>query len=277
MMKKNREKIKGTNKIRSSYVQSIERALTILEALSKEEKPLELKELAKKVKLHKTTTHRILKTLMERGYVENIDSSGVYKLGLQVLKLSGSLLENIEVRREAKLLLEELRGKSGETVHLGILEDGEIVYIEKIEGTGPLHMASGVGKRVPLYCTALGKAILAYLEEKELNTLLKDIKLEPKTPNTITSIERLKEELIKIRALGYSIDNIENEEGIRCVGAPIFDSTGEVVAAISVSGAAFYLPIERIEKELGPLIKATAVEISKRLGWGYARKEISIK
>ena len=263
---------KERKKSRISYVQSIERAIDILEALSEEENSFQLKNLAKRVRLHKTTVHRILKTLMKRGYVENIDNSGVYKLGLQVLKLSSSLLENIEVRREAKSLLEELRDKTGETVHLGILEGNEIVYIEKIEGTRPLHMASSVGKRVPLYCTALGKAILAYLDEKELNPLLENIKLEPKTPNTITSIEKLKEELIKIRALGYSIDNIENEEGIRCIGAPIFDHTGKVAAAISISGAAFYIPIKRIEKELGPLIKTAAFEISKRLGWKYTRE-----
>lgn len=256
-----------TENRRTNYVQSIERALDILEVLCEEENPVELRELAKKAKLHKATVHRILKTLMKRGYIENINGSGVYKLGLQLLKLSSSLLEGLEVRREAKDLLEKLRDKTGETVHLGILEGAEVVYIEKIEGTRPLHMASGVGKRVPLYCTSLGKAILAYLEEERLNSLLKTINLEPRTPNTITSIEKLKEELVKIRHLGYSIDNIENEEGIRCVGAPIFDYTGKVIAAISISGAAFYIPLERIENELGPLVKNTALEISKKLGW----------
>ncbi|WP_324715865.1 IclR family transcriptional regulator [Carboxydochorda subterranea] len=242
----------------------MERAFQLLDALARSDAGVS--ELARTTGLHKATVHRLLRTLRELGLVEVGPDGTRYRLGLRLLELGGRVLARLDLRDVARPYLMELRDRTRLTVHMAILNGTEVVYIEKLDSPANLRMASFVGTRNPAYCTALGKAILAALPEGELESVLAMTRLLPRTPNTITSRGALREELAAARARGYAIDNVENEEGIRCVGAPVYGHTGRVVASISVSGPIFSVTMEGID-ELGQLVGDTAQQISRALGY----------
>lgn len=212
----------------------------------------------------KATTHRILKTLADLEFVAWDTQAGVFKLGVATLRLGMSYLDNLDIRAVALPLLRDLTIRTGETTHLGVLNGAEVVYIEKVESPQPVRMFSRVGHTMPAHSTGLGKAILAYLPPEELDQVMA-AGLVRRTPNTIVERSELRADLARARARGYSTDNVENEEGIRCVGAPVFDHRGAVCGAVSVAAPASRLTPERF-LELGPLVCATAREISRRLG-----------
>jgi IclR family acetate operon transcriptional repressor len=246
-------------------VQSLERAAALLRALAEAGRPLSAGELAAAVGLPRPTVYRLLQTLCAEGWVAQNGRSFV--IGASVLWLAARRLEQLELRSVGRPLLAELRDRTGETVHLGVLEAGQVVYVEKLESPGPLRMASMVGQIVPAHSTALGKAMLAYLPREQVERIVERHGLVRRTPNTITDPARLFQELAAIRARGYSIDNVENEEGIRCVGAAIFDHRGRVAGAVSVSGSVASISLERARRELGPLVRETAQRISQAMGW----------
>jgi DNA-binding IclR family transcriptional regulator len=246
-------------------VQSLERAAALLRALAEAGRPLSAGELAAAVGLPRPTVYRLLQTLCTEGWVAQNGRSFV--IGASVLWLAARRLEQLELRSVGRPLLAELRDRTGETVHLGVLEAGQVVYVEKLESPGPLRMASMVGRIVPAHSTALGKAMLAYLPREQVERIVERHGLVRRTPNTITDPARLFQELAAIRARGYSIDNVENEEGIRCVGAAIFDHRGRVAGAVSVSGSVASISLERARRELGPLVRETAQRISQAMGW----------
>lgn len=247
-------------------VQALDRALDLLEQLAHHPRGLALGTLASRSGLHKSTTHRLLHTLAQRGYVLQSED-GVYRLGLRLLQLSSSLLEGIDLRAEARPVLQELLDRTNEVVHLVVMEQGEMVYIDKLEGTQTVRMHSSVGKRVPAHCTAVGKSILAHLPEPELDRLLAEKGLPRHTPRTITDPEELRRHLRQVREAGYALDLEENEQGIVCVAAPVSNHHGQVVAAISISAPAMRMGGGRIE-ELIPLVRQAAGRISARLGAG---------
>lgn len=251
-------------------VQALERALKLLEALSQEKEGLGLNELARRVELHKSTVYRLLQTLKEHGYVEQDASHGKYNLGLKILELSGRILDRLDVRAVAHPYLKALADKSNEVAHLVILDGDEAVYIDKVEGNRTIRMYSQIGRRVPLHSTAVGKAILAHLAWPEAQRLLERKGLTRFTPRTVTDWSTLAEHLERVRRQGYAVDDGENEEGIRCVGAPIFNHDHRVVAALSISGPEVNITWERIP-ELGELVRWASREISRRLGF---REEI---
>jgi IclR family KDG regulon transcriptional repressor len=246
-------------------VQSLERAAALLRALAEAGRPLSAGELAAAVGLPRPTVYRLLQTLCAEGWVAQNGRSFV--IGASVLWLAARRLEQLELRSVGRPLLAELRDRTGETVHLGVLEAGQVVYVEKLESPGPLRMASMVGRIVPAHSTALGKAMLAYLPREQVERIVERHGLVRRTPNTITDPARLFQELAAIRARGYSIDNVENEEGIRCVGSAIFDHRGRVAGAVSVSGSVASISLERARRELGPLVRETAQRISQAMGW----------
>lgn len=246
-------------------VQSLERGAALLRALAEAGRPLSAGELAAAVGLPRPTVYRLLQTLCAEGWVAQNGRSFV--IGASVLWLAARRLEQLELRSVGRPLLVELRDRTGETVHLGVLEAGQVVYVEKLESPGPLRMASMVGRIVPAHSTALGKAMLAYLPREQVERIVERHGLVRRTPNTITDPARLFQELAAIRARGYSIDNVENEEGIRCVGAAIFDHRGRVAGAVSVSGSVASISLERARRELAPLVRETAQRISQAMGW----------
>lgn len=249
-----------------SSIQVLERAISILEFLGDNPKGVGVSELSRQLNLPKSTVHRILDTLLQNGYVEkNIDNDR-YKLGLKIVELSNKILSNMELRNEARPYLEELMNYANEVVHLCVLRDGEMVYIDKVECPNPIRLYSQIGRRIPVHCTAVGKATLAFLPQEEAIRILKEKGMPRRTQNTITDLQTLLNQLEETRQLGYAVDDIENEEGVRCIAAPIFDYRGRVTAAISISGPDYRVTKERIP-ELAEKLKETARKISERLGY----------
>lgn len=246
-------------------VQSVDRVAALLDCLGQAERPLSVRELSSAVGLPRPTIYRLVQTLAARGFLVVSDSR--YAIGPRVLWLAGRRLQQIELRAAGRPHLVELARRTGETAHLAVLERGQVVYIDKVESGGPLRMASTVGAIMPAHCTALGKSMLAFLPTAQVQEVLRAHGLPRRTANTITDPARLLAELAAVRARGYAIDNVENEEGIRCVGAPIIDHRGHVAGAVSVSGSVATITLERARRELSVRVREAAQQISRALGW----------
>jgi DNA-binding IclR family transcriptional regulator len=255
-------------------LRTVERALSILRVFLDPDcrGELSLAEVSRRVGLSQSTSLRLLVSLKAAGFVEQIQSSGKYRLGATCLALGDAFLRSNNLRQRAYDSLVDLRDRCGETVHLAFLEGSEVVYLDKLAGLHPIGlMSSRAGGRAPAYCTAVGKSLLAHLPEAQRREVLEGDRLVRHTETTIVDIASLDEELDRIREQGYSIDNEERERGVGCIACPIFGHLG-IVAAISVSG-----PVERVlngqnRDELIRLVKETAEDISIRLGGGYYRK-----
>jgi IclR family transcriptional regulator, KDG regulon repressor len=251
---------------RENIVKSVSRALHIIDIVSSKKEGLGVTEIANQMDINKSSVYRILSTLVQYGYIEQDKETERYKLGYKFLEISSKLLESIDLRKEAKPYLRELEKETNEVIHLVVYDQGEVIYIEKLEGTETLRMHSKVGKRAPMHCTAVGKAILAHLP---LHTALEiiDRKGLPKhTDFTITDKNEFLKELEEVKQKGYALDLEENEYGIRCIAVPIFDYSGSVVAAVSISGPTIRMTDERI-RTLQERIQAIGKQISARLGY----------
>jgi DNA-binding IclR family transcriptional regulator len=249
-------------------VQSVDRALDIMEYLSEKKKACGVTEISNAVGLHKSTVHRLLNTLMNRGYVEKDIDSDNYMVGKRVLMLGSSVLDRMDVRTMARPYIRRLSERTNEVVHLSILDGDEAVYIDKVESLkqSSVRMNSQIGKRVPLYCTAVGKILLSSMKEEQVADLLKGKDMHKFTNNTIDSVDGYIKELEKVRKVGYSTDEMEHEEGIRCIAAPIYDRKGKITASVSISGPIFHMTEERMPEIKSELLK-TAEEISEQMGF----------
>ncbi|MDR7419731.1 MAG: IclR family transcriptional regulator [Armatimonadota bacterium] len=250
-------------------MQSVERVIGLLGALGLAGRPLSARELAAEVRLPRPTVYRLMHTLSSHGLV--LPTAEGFVIGPRILTLAAQRLEQIELRAVGRRWLRDLRDRTGETVHLAVLEQGQVVYVDKVESPGPLRMASAVGKIVPAHCTALGKAMLAYEPHDTVRRALDMHGMPRRTPNTITDLRRLFDDLAVVRARGFAIDNVENEDGIRCVAAAIFDHEGRVSGAVSVSGAASSVTLDRARRDLGPRVRRVAQQISREMGWRDSR------
>ncbi|MBF4692196.1 IclR family transcriptional regulator [Fusibacter ferrireducens] len=219
-------------------LQSVDNALMIVDMISEEGTELGISEISRRTNLGKSTVHRLLSTLGSRGYVIQNSDTGKYKLGIKFVNIAAGILNNQNIIKECRPYLEELSFITGETIHLSFYNNGEITFVDKIKGKNPSVMGSVIGSVKSAYTTSMGKVFLAYLSEQALHDYLENVVLRPYTPYTITNIEELKENIEKVRAQGYGEDQQEAEEGLVCIAAPIFDRGGEVISAISVSGAA---------------------------------------
>lgn len=247
--------------------QTLDRALTVLlEVARNGERGLTLAQCSAILGLSKATTHRTLRTLLQREFLRLDEERGLYTLGITNLRLGVQFLERLDVRREALPVLRALAEHAGETVHLGTLSHTVIVYIEKVESPQAVRMFSRVGDTMPAYSTGIGKAMLAFLPAGEVEAHLPEV-LEPRTEHTIVDRVALRAELDRTRERGYSKDEVENEEGIRCVGAPVFDHSGRVQAGISIAGPEQRMTSERLAL-LGPVVREYADRISTALGHG---------
>jgi len=235
-------------------------------------KPRTLTELSKELNISSSTTFRLLATLRSHQLVQLEDATGNYRLGLASLELSRAYHAGDEVRHAALLEMKELRDETMETVHLGVLDGIEIVYLEKLEGLHAIGlMSSRVGRRAPAYCTGLGKALLAHSDLNFLHENIEQSTLRQYTDRTITNHIELLNHLELVRRRGYALDLGEHENEVRCVAAPIFDQYGKVVAAISVAGPSGRIdPIEHNQDLIDRTLRA-ASNVSKNLGY---RKEV---
>jgi len=254
----------------NNLVQTIERTSLILDILGQSPQGISIRELSAKIKLPKGTTHRLLSSLSYFGYVRQDSKTRNYFLGLKLVELGNLLLSQLDLRKEAEPFLRDLAERTKETVHMVFLDRGEIVYIDKVEldhNPSGLRMASRIGLRNPAHSSAVGKVLLSHLPEEELNGLIKEKGLPKRTENTITDLIQLKEHLKAVRTQGYAIDDEENEKGIRCVAAPLYNEIGKVVAAISISAPAFRVTKKVIQESLKKEVMETALRISERLGF----------
>lgn len=241
------------------------KALDILECVANADSSLLASEVAILCEISRPTAYRLLSTLLARGYVVQDNDSG-YRLGTQALTLSQKMLASLDLPELAKPLMRQLSDISNETVHLAVLDNAKILYIDKVESTQSVRLTATIGTRNELYCSAMGKAIMAFLPTSEQSQLLEQLEPISYTAATITDKTALIEELTNVRKQKYAIDNEENEEGVRCVGAPIFDRTGRVFAAMSISGPAYRFSLSRLHA-LSSLVIDSANAISSHLGY----------
>ena len=254
----------GTETEEKNMMSGVTRTITILEVLSKKG-AINLESLSKETGLPKATLLRFLSTLSSLGYVCR-DDADRYSLTLRLFSIGSRALSRIDLISKARPFAKELCQELGETVHMGILEDNSAVYVLKEESSYTLRMYSRVGKVIPLYCTAIGKIFLSEKSDKELETYFKATHLKPFTVHTIRTPEALKEQLELIKKRGWSIDDQEHEENIMCIGAPIRDYTGAVVAAMSVSWPLFRFNQADFEKTVAAITSATG-KLSAILGY----------
>jgi len=247
-------------------IQVLDRALALLDALSQQGPDLALGEISQLLKLHKSTAHRLIMVLERHRLLERNYRTGRYRLGLKLFELGTKAVSQLDLREQARPFLERVVLETGETVHLCIYDDGEVVYVDKIEPARSVRLASSVGRRNPAYCTAVGKAIMAFLPEAQVEDAVKKHGLQPLTRKTVSTLVELKAELDQIRERGYAIDDEENEEGVSCVGAVVRGFDGEPVAAISVSGPTFRLGKEKVDMIARSVI-AAADGLSRQLGF----------
>jgi DNA-binding IclR family transcriptional regulator len=265
--------LKGTPKP-NNLVQTIERVSSILDILAQSAQGISIRDLSSNIGLPKGTTHRLLSSLSYFGYVRQEPKTRNYFLGLKFVELGQILLSQLDLRKEAEPFLRDLAERTKETIHLVILDRNEIVYIDKVEtdqNPSGLKMASRIGLRNPAHSSAVGKMILASFSEEELQSFFREKSLGRRTENTITDPILLREHLKTVRKQGYAVDDEENEKGIRCVAAPIYNEIGKTVAAISITAPAFRVTKKSIQETLKKEAMATASKISERLG--YRRRE----
>ena len=254
-------------KSRSPYrIQVLDRALALLEVLSQQGPDLSLAQISRLLKLHKSTAHRLIVVLERHNIVEKNSSHGTYRLGLKLFELGTRAISQLNLRERARSFLERAVLETGETVHLCVYDDGEVVYVDKVEPARSVRLASSVGRRNRAYCTAVGKAILAYLPQSQVEAAVRKHGFRQLTRHTIGNMLELKAELQKVRRLGYAVDHEENEEGVCCVGAPVWGAAQQLVAAISVSGPAFRLTTDKIPV-IATCVMAVANALSKELGF----------
>lgn len=251
---------------RENMVKSVGRALDIINLISKNRNGLGVTDISKQIDINKSSVYRILSTLVQYGYVDQDKETSCYKIGYKFLEISSKLLDSIDLRSEAQPFLKILENETNEVIHLVVYDQGEVVYIEKLEGTETLRMHSKVGKRAPMHCTSVGKAILAYLPTNVVVDILKTKGMPRHTDKTITDIDEFLRELTKVKQKGYAYDLEENEYGIRCMAVPIFNHLGHVVAAVSISGPTIRMTDERLEKLQQKMLEMSA-SISARLGF----------
>jgi IclR family acetate operon transcriptional repressor len=249
--------------------QTLAKGLALLERVAELQgsRGVGLLELARGLQWNKSTTHRLLATLVTQGYVQQDQETGRYRLGLKAFHLGAAFTRDLELRQEVAPTLNSLKAQTEQGVSLVVLEPitREVVFIDRVEGSHPLRMHTHVGMRYPANCTAAGKAIMAYLPESDLEPLLGSA-LIGRTSASKTTADALHTEFPIVRKHGYATDDEENAEGVRCVAAPIFDHIGRPVAAISISGPAVQIPTE-LFPTLGPIVRDAATGVSRRLGF----------
>lgn len=272
MTREGKGKKEGKKDNEVKKVQSIERALNLLEAMAEAGTPQGITALAGKAGLKASTVHRLLTTLVHRGYVTREGKGGRYRLGLKLLEIANAALVFSDVRGVVRPFLEELVEYCNETANLAVLDQTEIVYIDQVESHNYIivKMLAQVGNRGPIHCTASGKVLLAHSDQETIDWIISSLELKKYTSETITAVGELKNELALVRENGFALDYGEMEEHVRCVAAPVFNHEGTVVASISVSGPSNRLSAYYMKNELARAVMESAALASA--GLGYMKK-----
>jgi DNA-binding IclR family transcriptional regulator len=226
-------------------VQALDRAFAVLDLLGESNTPLGLAQVASSLELHKSTAHRFLMVLERHRMVERT-AGGKFRLGLRLFDFGNRAIEQYDMRDRAQPHLRRLVAETEETAHLCILEGAHIVYIDKIEPSRSVRMITRIGSSNPVHCTSVGKAILAFLPEERVTDVLRKVRFERFTPQTIATPEALRAEIEKTRRRGYAVDDEELEEGLRCIAVPVLDAQRQPVAAVSLSGPSFRVTAQKL-------------------------------
>jgi DNA-binding IclR family transcriptional regulator len=248
-----------------NVVGSLDRGLQILEMLGESAHPLGATAVGEQLGVDRSTAYRLLRTLEARHFVHQRGSGG-YQLGSKCIELGNLAMELMDVRTRARSFLQEMADRSGYTVHLAVLTDNRPIYVDKVQGKSILTVSTVIGREAPLHCTASGKCLAAFSPPDLLRQTYGDEELPRYTKNTCTDLASLEEELQMVRTSGYAMDNEERHEGVRCVGAPIFDHSGKVVGSISISGPSSEITDSDIAALEAMVVDATS-RLSAQLGY----------
>lgn len=254
----------------ATWSQSLERGLAILSAFGSERSTIGVSEVSRELGLSRSTTHRYIATLASLGYLQQDSDTKRYRLGPRVLDLGFAAINSMDIREISVPHLQRLSDSTGFTVNLAILDGADVVYIERCRtsrfGQREIDLNLHVGSRLPAYCTAMGKALLAFVPRERLEEILSQVELVARGPNTITHKSALRGELARIRASGIAVNNEELAYGLRSIAAPIRSRSGDVVAALNLAVHRSMISIDDLIERFGPPVKQTAAAISAEIG-----------
>ncbi len=252
--------------LRTPIVPSVKRAIAIIETLSASERGMTVSAVSRKLGIPKSTGHVLMLTLRSCGYLKCDESTGRYQIGIRLLEVASARLRNVEIHEvDLRPELRTIVQQSGLTAHCAVLEEGQPVYVAKVDTPGMIKLATWVGRRMEAHCTAVGKAILAYLQPEELDVFLRQRRLPRHTEKTIHTHEELRRELEKVRNCGYSYEDEEFGLGVRCIGAPVFNAQGRVIAAVSASGTSGQINKGNVDQ-----IRKLVVQAAKQISYNIA-------
>jgi DNA-binding IclR family transcriptional regulator len=254
---------------RSYNITALQRGLRLLQLFSQSERGLTAKQVTKLSGLPFSTVHRFLVNLETAGYL-NCSAEGLYYLGVACFEVGQAALGQLDIRRLSLPYLQELNHQTRETIHLTVRHGLFAVYVEKLDSPEQLRIHSRIGASVPLYCTAVGKVMLAFTPHEEREKLVRQLELKRLTPNTVGSLQELRTELYRVEKNGYACDLEEHELHIRCIAAPIWDHTGGIHASLSITAPMVRMPVSRL-RQLAPLIQQAGLRISRELGYQAGR------
>lgn len=259
------------NKIKrekSEYaVQAVSNAIDILELLSNCEHELSVSEIVSKLELTKNNVTKLLVNLERYGYVEHNKYTGNFRLGVKTFQISQAYINQLNLIDISNQVLTELKNKLKESIYIGVLRHGNVVYINVIETDAPVRVMPRIGNVGPAYATAIGKAQLSTLNDKDIITLYENKEFRKLTDKTVSNIDELLKDIAKVRECGYALDLEEYERDVHCVAAPVLNFMGEVIAGISVSGPKVRMSIDKIENEVAPLLLEAAKVLSAKFGY----------
>lgn len=251
-------------------IQSVMRATDIMELFLGQQKELSVKEISEGLGLSKSTVHGIIKTLVYKGYLYQSGENAKYQLGMKLFELGNVVGIQLDITEISRPIIKKLGDQLGETIHLVAYVQGEAVYVEKLDGSHSLRIYSQVGKRAPLHCTGVGKAILAFLPAEEREEIIDQLSMERYTIKTVVDKEELKKQLAEVRRHLFAMDDEEIEIGLKCVASPIFNHQGKVVASISCATPTVRFSNDR-QQAIIQGIKEAAEAISAAIGYRRAK------
>jgi DNA-binding IclR family transcriptional regulator len=252
---------------------SVRNAARVLKAFRSRERELSVAELSRRLQLGKSTVHRVLRTLVAEGLVEQDPETSGYRLGIVTFELGEAVRVHLDLHAAAGPVLSALREQTRETSQVGVLDGTDVVYVDRLESPQALRLFTEMGRRVPVHCTSSGKVLLAHLDDDSLTRILSGSTLSRLTPHTISDPSALRLEVARVRHRGWAEAVQEREIGVASIAAPVRDSRGTVVAAVSI-GAPLVRLNPAVRRRLVPVILDAGEAISRRLGWSEAASRV---